>query len=864
MIFSMITMNHVSTGVSLIEIEESGLRILCGCPENVYKLLKIAGAISWTGTGGKTWETGPNTILLSEVPVQGGHFSNLIEFPVLQMLYRQGMIIPGHPNNSGQRPLIVGLKQDLESMAHYVHLGNYGLVEVEALEAAGLSAAEAHELLRMKLKFAFGSFRGSESLLEFRAVEGPAIELRGGTFLRRLGPNRYQFFHGDEVAEIDLNLRPGEHYARPYELPSRAISRPLFSVVHLGEGDGWDIARPCMSSLVMHRGEAWLIDAGPHVRESLEAVGLGVNDLRGVFLTHAHDDHVVGLTALLHTERRISFAAVPWIRATVEAKLQALAGLDGTAFRETFEVRDLSEGCWNDLGGLEVWPFLSPHPVETTCLRFRVQGHSGTQSYAHLADLSSVAVIESMVTGDAGAPGISREAADRAKAAYLEPADVKKVDVGGGMIHGNASDFREDGSGLLLLSHTSDSSAHRDLGFGTIVDFGDETILLPAEADYRMELARGSLARHFPDIPPSAFEALLEGGWIARERGAMLVAQGSRLSAVELLLSGLVEQTGPDGSLVELAAGALVGEEEGLDPRLEASRYLCVTAIESVPIPVSRYVALIAAHDLAADRARRFSVGAFLRSCPSFSGLSSLAIEGLASSSVLVSYDAGERLGGPGQPVHVLVSGRIGLIAAGHRVLGIGANEVFGEEGLLSPLAPFFELAVEVDSTALLLGTEVLASMPIILWKLRELLARRLSSAHSGFDFVWQDDYSVGVAEIDVQHRQLFALLQGLSRQLAADGSCPDAGDLIAEIRASALHHFQTEEGLMAAAGYPELAAHRGRHRDIIIDFEHRANALACDKADSVSSFCDFLMDWILRHTLSYDRAYVGRLGPLV
>ncbi|MEI6386808.1 MAG: hemerythrin domain-containing protein [Spirochaetota bacterium] len=860
----MITIMQVSAGVSLVEIGESGLRILCGCPENVYKLLKIAGAISWTGAGGKSWETGPNAILLSELPVQGGHFSNLIEFPVLQMLYRQGMLIPGHPNNSGQRPLIIGLKQDLESMARYVHLGNYGMVEATALEGSGLSATLAHELLRMKLKFAFGSFRCSESLLEFCAVEGPATELRGGSFLRRLGPNRYQFFHGDEVAEIDLNLKPTERYARPYELPSRAISRPLFSVVHLGEGDGWDIARPCMSSLVVHRGEAWLIDAGPHVRESLEAVGLGVNDLRGVFLTHAHDDHVVGLTALLHAERRIAFAAVPYIRATVEAKLQALAGLDGTAFRETFEVRDLSEGRWNDLGGLEVWPFLSPHPVETTCLRFRVSGHSGMRSYAHLADLSSFAVIESMVTVDASAPGISRETADRAKAAYLEAADVKKVDVGGGMIHGDASDFRKDTSGLLLLSHTSDSSGCRDLDYGRVVDFGDETVLLPSEADYRMDAARGFLACQFPDIPAADFEPLLEAGWLARERGALLAPPGSRLSTVELLLSGVVEQRGSDGSLAELAAGALVGEAESLDANAEAPRYRCVTAIESVPIPVSRYVALIDKNDLGADRARRFSVGAFLRSCPSFAGLSSLAIEGLASSSVLVSYEAGERLGGPGTSIHALVSGSIGLLAAGHRVLGIRPGEVFGEECLLSPGAPFFDLAVEEDSTALLFGTEVLSTMPIILWKLREILARRLSSAHSGFAFVWQDDYSVGVAELDFQHRQLFALLQGLSQQLAADGSCPDAGGLVSEIRAFAFLHFQTEEGFMEAAGYSELAVHRDRHRAIIVDLDHRAEALDCDKAESVRDFCDFLMDWILRHTLSYDRAYVGRLAPLV
>ena len=46
-------------------------------------------------------QTGPNAILLSDTTIQKGGFSNLAEFPVLQMLYLQGMIVPGHPRQHG-------------------------------------------------------------------------------------------------------------------------------------------------------------------------------------------------------------------------------------------------------------------------------------------------------------------------------------------------------------------------------------------------------------------------------------------------------------------------------------------------------------------------------------------------------------------------------------------------------------------------------------------------------------------------------------------------------------------------------------------------------------------------------------------
>ena len=79
----------VAPGVSVVEVPEAGLTVLCGCPENAVKLLIKAGIIHQTARGGVSYETGPNAVLLSDVPVQNGMFCNLAEFPVLQMLYLQ-------------------------------------------------------------------------------------------------------------------------------------------------------------------------------------------------------------------------------------------------------------------------------------------------------------------------------------------------------------------------------------------------------------------------------------------------------------------------------------------------------------------------------------------------------------------------------------------------------------------------------------------------------------------------------------------------------------------------------------------------------------------------------------------------------
>ena len=851
---------EVGTGIKLVEIPESGLSILCGCPENAYKLLKRAGLIEKVEGGGRTWESGPNAILLSEFPVQGGRFCNLIEFPVLQMLYRQGMIIPGHPNNRGERPLLIGHRDDLEAMARYVHLGNYGLANREALVEAGLGEEAADELLAMKRHFAFGSFRSTEELLEFRVIEGPAIELRKGSFLRRLGPNRYQIFHGAESVEVDLSLPAGASYPLPYELPRRSFSREQFSVVHIGEGDGWDVDRPCMSSLVVHRGRVWLVDAGPNVRESLAALGLGSNDLEGVFVTHAHDDHVVGLTALLQSERRLRFLAVPWVRATVEGKLEALAGLDSEVFREIFAVRDLGEGEWNDVEGLEVMPFLSPHPVETTCMRFRAHAGSDQRSYAHLADLSSFAVIDAMTRNGSTGSGISPSFAERSKAAYLEAADLKKIDSGGGMIHGEALDFRGDSSGDLILSHREASIPLPSGVRGRVAEFGEESVLIPGREDYRRETAMAFLGREFPAVPRAELDNLLAREPLVREEGALFADRGRVPEEVELLLSGLIRYEGGESG----AAGSLVGEAECLAGEVFVRRIVCATRVESLPIGAEDFRSLVSRFELDADRARRNSVADFLHSSPLFSELAlTSSIHELAGKSVLVAYEEGEEIGGPGSALYVLASGSVRLRAGGVDLPLLGPGDVFGEETVLAPGEKGFEIMAVEDCGAYLLPSEDIRSVPHLLWKLRELRGRRLAAARRGFDYRWRSEYTVGEAELDGQHAELFALLDELAAEVHAPEACRELGPQIERLRPFFVKHFETEEGLMERASYAGLEHQRSLHRSFLAKFDDWARQVACGDRHLARDFGDFLTDWLIHHTLGVDRAYAGKLGVL-
>jgi len=452
----------VARGIYWVCVPEVELRVLCGCPAEAVKHLIKRGLILPQEIGGVMCETGPNAILLSDVLLQNGEFANLAEFPVLQMLYKQGLIVPGHPNNTGRKPMLIGSANQIESQMRYIYRGNYGLVSREEIIQTGVSEEQATEIMRLKLKFAFGRIRPTSDFIDTRVVGDDSVEIADGVYLRRLQPNVFEFSHDGKTVTVNLNLHPGEAYECAYPLGYRRFEPEYFAVIHSGEGDGWDVNRPSMSSIITFQGSVYLIDAGPHLVNSMAALGIGIDQVDGIFHTHAHDDHFAGLTALMRAGKRIRYFATPLVRASVSKKLTALLGVEEERFKDFFDIRDIAFDTWNDIEGLEVMPVFSPHPVETNIFIFRALWGDGYRTYAHFADIVSMDVLKGMVTDQRDAPGLDQSAFERIRSTYLLPVDLKKIDIGGGMIHGDAKDFRRDSSTRILLAHRADTGGARD------------------------------------------------------------------------------------------------------------------------------------------------------------------------------------------------------------------------------------------------------------------------------------------------------------------------------------------------------------------------------------------------------------------
>jgi hemerythrin len=191
-----------------------------------------------------------------------------------------------------------------------------------------------------------------------------------------------------------------------------------------------------------------------------------VAEIEGIFHTHAHDDHFAGLPALLASGRRLKYFTTPLVRHSVMRKLSALLSIDEALFGELFDVRDLASELWNDCDGMEVMPVPSPHPVENAMFVIRVRDDETYRTYAHWATSSPSTCCAACSRTRPASEVLAPSYLEKVRNWYLTPATVKKIDSGGGLIHGEPLDFGDDTSDKIILAHRSGAFTPEQLEIG--------------------------------------------------------------------------------------------------------------------------------------------------------------------------------------------------------------------------------------------------------------------------------------------------------------------------------------------------------------------------------------------------------------
>lgn len=116
-------------------------------------------------------------------------------------------------------------------------------------------------------------------------------------------------------------------------------------------------------------------------------------------------------------------------------------------------------------------------------------------------------------------------------------------------------------------------------------------------------------------------------------------------------------------------------------------------------------------------------------------------------------------------------------------------------------------------------------------------------------------DFELGIAEIDLQHKQLNALLERLKESTGKRYGFA-ANAILEELAIETRVHFAVEEALMRLLSFPDAEAHAEEHHRLTEQLEKfRKRAQDFEVTDDLSAF---IQTWLLDHVDKFDREFVG------
>ena len=121
----------------------------------------------------------------------------------------------------------------------------------------------------------------------------------------------------------------------------------------------------------------------------------------------------------------------------------------------------------------------------------------------------------------------------------------------------------------------------------------------------------------------------------------------------------------------------------------------------------------------------------------------------------------------------------------------------------------------------------------------------------------WKQELSVGIQELDDQHREWIYRAGSLVSSIAQGHGRDEVTDLISSLEACVVEHFAREEELMASSGCPDIAQHRQAHGAFLRAFSDMKSKLGVSAAtvSLATAVQHQVYDWLIGHINQMDKA---------
>ncbi len=126
----------------------------------------------------------------------------------------------------------------------------------------------------------------------------------------------------------------------------------------------------------------------------------------------------------------------------------------------------------------------------------------------------------------------------------------------------------------------------------------------------------------------------------------------------------------------------------------------------------------------------------------------------------------------------------------------------------------------------------------------------------------WKSEYSVGIASMDDEHREMIGLINDVYAKLGAAPDTAEIEDCLESIFTTISMHFALEERIMRDSGFGEYEDHKDDHELLLDEIRDLMDEFVADADNGAKVLEERLSSWFGKHFASFDARLHGKLGP--
>jgi len=120
----------------------------------------------------------------------------------------------------------------------------------------------------------------------------------------------------------------------------------------------------------------------------------------------------------------------------------------------------------------------------------------------------------------------------------------------------------------------------------------------------------------------------------------------------------------------------------------------------------------------------------------------------------------------------------------------------------------------------------------------------------------WNDELSVGIQEIDEQHKVLVGLVNEMHDAIHARHGSEVSSEILARLADYTRIHFAVEESLFRIFDYPGYEEHKAQHDELIKEILELQEKISTGQSNISFQLLHFLKMWLTQHILDSDKEY--------